>query len=187
MKRSSAIALTAMGAGTLAMVAVGNEVTRASRITFATVAACAASGQFTEEQCREAETDAQGLVARRARAYDTAAACHSACGAGNCTPAAPYTARMIGFAIGKSRMSGAVRFQGPIFAGNCVAAVRSGMSRSSYYSGSGPWRGDARTGRGSGTHTHSDPTTRSRGSAPSTKSPTVSRGGFGGSRSSGSS
>ena len=95
MKRSSAIALTAMGAGTLAMVAAGNEVTRTSRYTYQTVAACAASGLFTESQCQEAETNAQGLVEKRARFYASAAACEAACGPATCTAVAPQIRNLI--------------------------------------------------------------------------------------------
>ena len=189
MKRSSAIALTAMGAGTLAMVAAGNEVTRTSRYTYQTVAACAASGLFTESQCQEAETNARGLVEKRARFYASAAACEAACGPATCTAVAPFSPRMTGFVIGKATINNAVKFHGPIFAGRCAAAsTRNSSSRSSYYTGGGPWGSGSSAGRGSGTHTHSDPTTRSRGSTPpSTKSPTTSRGGFGGSRSGSSS
>ncbi len=164
MKRSRKVALVLMGAGALTLTACGERDTEVG--VFETLDQCMTTTGMTQELCADAMATARGQHAQVAPKYTSTADCEADFGPGQCEQA-PY-----------QTSSGGSVFM-PLMMGFMMGQMMGGMSQPLYRSSDDPrtWRtADNRT-VGKGTGLMRAPASVAK--APSVKTSTVSRGGFG--------
>jgi uncharacterized protein YgiB involved in biofilm formation len=169
MKRSRSIALLAMGVSALALTACGEDETPVG--VYTSVDQCIADKQYTEQECRASFETAKREHTRVAPRYATVADCEADFGPGKCERATATT----------TTTTTTTSFW-PIFAGYMLGRAIGGAAAPAaqpLYRTQGDGRFRTGDNRVVTNKTGFQPVPASTTSAPSTKTGTISRGGFG--------